>query len=60
MSTHVLSTAEKYCDRFVMIDQGSLKAKGTLAELRNLYGDKEASLADIYLGMTELAGEEHA
>ncbi len=60
MSTHVLSTAEKYCDRFVMIDQGSLKAKGTLAELRDLYGDKDASLADIYLGMTELAGEEHA
>ena len=25
MSTHVLSTAEKYCDRFVMIDHGKLK-----------------------------------
>lgn len=57
MSTHVLSTAEKHCDRFVMIDHGELQAQGTLAELKNNYGRDDASLSDIYLGMAGMEGE---
>ncbi|KRN88513.1 ABC transporter ATP-binding protein [Ligilactobacillus ceti] len=53
MSTHVLSTAEQTCDRFVMIDQGQLKASGTLAELQNEYQTYGDNLADIYLGLTQ-------
>ncbi len=59
MSTHVLSTAQEYCDRFVMIDQGQVTAKGDLASLRTQFGDETASLATIYLKLTE-AGEKHA
>ncbi len=59
MSTHVLSTAQEYCDRFVMIDQGQVTAKGDLASLRTQFGDETASLATIYLKLTG-AGEKHA
>ncbi|WP_409448541.1 AAA family ATPase, partial [Escherichia coli] len=34
MSTHILATAEKYCDRFVVLHEGKLRANGTMAELR--------------------------
>ena len=57
MSTHVLSTAEKYCDRFVMIDHGKLQASGTLEELKQNYGREDATLSDVYLGMADLEGE---
>lgn len=53
MSTHVLSTAQEYCDYFVLLHQGRIKAKGSLQELRTLYGNDSASLTDIYLGMTQ-------
>ena len=59
MSTHVLSTAQEYCDRFVMIDQGQVTAKGDLASLQTQFGDETASLATIYLKLTG-AGEKHA
>lgn len=59
MSTHVLSTAQEYCDHFVMIDQGQVTAKGDLASLRTQFGDETASLATIYLKLTG-AGEKHA
>ena len=57
MSTHVLSTAEKYCDRFVMIGHGKLQASGTLEELKQNYGREDATLSDVYLGMADLEGE---
>lgn len=57
MSTHVLSTAEKYCDRFVMIDHGKLQVSGTLEELKQNYGREDATLSDVYLGMADLEGE---
>src|SRR5699024_7107825 len=34
MSTHILATAEKYCDRFVIIHEGHIRAQGTINELR--------------------------
>lgn len=35
MSTHVLDTAEKVCDRFLIINKGELKETGTLDEIRH-------------------------
>jgi ABC-2 type transport system ATP-binding protein len=29
MSTHILATAEKYCDRFVVLHEGKLRATVT-------------------------------
>lgn len=53
MSTHILSTAQKYCDRFVIMHDGRIKAQGTLEELRALCGLHEASLDELYLALIE-------
>jgi len=54
MSTHILATAEKYCDRFIIMHEGKIKAFGTLEELRSVSQMKHASLDDIYLHLTEV------
>jgi len=33
MSSHILSTVEHYCDRFIMLDQGKMVAHGTLQDM---------------------------
>lgn len=53
MSTHVLSTAEQYCDRFVILHEGKMKAQGTMDELRENFGLVDASLEEIYIMATE-------
>lgn len=55
MSTHVLSSAERICDKFVIIDNGEVYAKGTLAELRTQLGMPQATLDEMY---TQLADKE--
>ena len=53
MSTHILATAEKYCDRFVILHNGKVKAQGTLEELREAFQLKGASLDEIYMELTK-------
>ncbi|OIK12366.1 multidrug ABC transporter ATP-binding protein [Bacillus sp. MUM 116] len=53
MSTHILATAEKYCDRFVILHEGKIRAKGTLTELRKEFSMPEASLDDLYIQLTK-------
>ncbi|TDQ42001.1 ABC transporter ATP-binding protein [Aureibacillus halotolerans] len=53
MSTHILSTAERYCDRFVILHDGEIKAFGTLDELRKQLELPVATLDDIYLQLTK-------
>lgn len=48
MSTHVLDTAERICDAFVMISGGRMVAKGTLTEIRGTAGMPEGSLFDCF------------
>ena len=50
-STHVLEVAEKLCTRIGIIADGSLKALGTLDELRS--GEIGASLEDLFLELTD-------
>ncbi len=50
-STHVLEVAEKLCTRIGIIADGSLKALGTLNELRS--GEMSASLEDLFLELTD-------
>ncbi|MCA0173457.1 ABC transporter ATP-binding protein [Bacillus sp. RAR_GA_16] len=52
MSTHILSTAERYCDRFVILHDGQIVMAGTMTELRNQIGNKAATLDDIYIEAT--------
>ncbi|WP_045519862.1 ABC transporter ATP-binding protein [Neobacillus niacini] len=53
MSTHILATAEKYCDRFVILHEGKVRAKGTLDELREQFSMPAASLDDLYIQLTK-------
>ncbi len=53
MSTHVLDAAEKMCDRFVILHHSQVRAMGNLAELRQAFGQEDASLNDIYIALTK-------
>ncbi|MDC3417267.1 ABC transporter ATP-binding protein [Aquibacillus salsiterrae] len=56
MSTHILATAERYCDRIVILHDGKVRAKGTLKDLREEFDMPSATLDDIYVQLTK---EEH-
>ncbi|QBK26828.1 ABC transporter ATP-binding protein [Ureibacillus thermophilus] len=53
MSTHVLSTAEKYCDRIIFLHEGRVRAQGTMNDLREAFGMPNATLDDLYIAMTK-------
>ncbi len=53
MSTHILATAEKYCDSFVILHEGQVRAKGTLKELQDQFGMPGAALDDLYIQLTK-------
>ncbi|WEV61019.1 ABC transporter ATP-binding protein [Streptococcaceae bacterium ESL0729] len=53
MSTHILSTAEKFCDKFVVLHDGRLVADGTIDDLRDKFKMPQASLDDIYIALTK-------
>lgn len=53
MSTHILATAERYCDRFVILHEGIIRAQGTLQELREQFNMHEATLDDLYIQLTK-------
>lgn len=52
MSTHILSTAEKYCDRIILLHEGRVRAQGTMMDLRQAFNMPHATLDDIYIAMT--------
>lgn len=53
MSTHILATAERYCDRFVILHEGEVRAHGTLEELREQFDMPRANLDDLYVQLTK-------
>lgn len=53
MSTHILATAEKYCDGFIILHNGEVRAQGTLRDLQSQFGMSGASLDDIYVKLTK-------
>lgn len=53
MSTHILATAERYCDRFIILHNGKVKAQGTLIELQEQFLMPEATLDDLYIQLTK-------
>ncbi|MBD8033910.1 MULTISPECIES: ABC transporter ATP-binding protein [Solibacillus] len=61
MSTHILSTAEKHCDRIILLHEGRVRAQGTMDDLRKAFGMQSATLDDLYIAMTkEQDNEQHA
>lgn len=53
MSTHILSTAEKHCDRIILLHEGRVRAQGTMDDLRGAFGMPNATLDDLYIAMTK-------
>ncbi|MCR2821071.1 ABC transporter ATP-binding protein [Lederbergia panacisoli] len=53
MSTHILATAERYCDGFIILHNGEVRAKGTLSELQEKFSMPGATLDDIYIQLTK-------
>lgn len=53
MSTHILATAERYCDRFILLHEGHVKLHGTLEELQDQANMPSARLDDLYVEVTK-------
>ena len=58
MSTHILATAEKYCDNFIIIHEGKILASEKLSDLRKEFNMADASLDEIYLALTTRGQDE--
>jgi len=52
VSTHLLDTAEKLCDRVIILAKGVKVAEGTLAELRTFSNMEGAGLEEVFLHLT--------
>lgn len=53
MTTHVLATAEKYCDKLILLHEGQIRAYGSMNDLRTALNMPGASLDELYIAMTE-------
>lgn len=58
MSTHILSTAERYCDRILLLHNGKIRAQGTMDDLRAVFNMPYATLDDLYIEMTKEQNDE--
>jgi len=52
VSTHLLDTAEKMCDRVIIMRRGKKIVEGTVDQLREMEGMEGKSLEDIFLSLT--------
>ena len=53
ISTHLLDTAEKLCDRVIIVARGKKVAEGTLEQLQQLSSREGQSLEEVFLALTE-------
>ncbi|PKR77598.1 ABC transporter ATP-binding protein [Halalkalibacillus sediminis] len=53
MSTHVLDTAERICDRFLLIAYGEMIANGDMKELQEMLNLPDAALFDCFEQLLE-------
>jgi ABC-2 type transport system ATP-binding protein len=57
VSTHLLDTAERLCDRVIILSKGRKLAEGTLDDLRKMSRSEGESLEDVFLKLTGEAYE---
>lgn len=57
VSTHLLDTAERLCDRVIIVHRGHKVAEGTPMELRQQTANVDANLEEIFLKLTREADE---
>jgi ABC-2 type transport system ATP-binding protein len=56
ISSHILSTIEKYCDRYVVLHRGHIVAHGDLDEIRLQTELPGASLDDLFYNLVQGEG----
>ncbi|SFS95840.1 ABC transporter ATP-binding protein [Marininema halotolerans] len=56
LCTHVLATAEKHADRFVLLREGQIALQGTLSEMQTQAGLPTASLDDLFVHVAKENG----
>jgi ABC-2 type transport system ATP-binding protein len=54
LSTHVLETAQRICDRFIILDNGRIIASGTMEQLQAQAGCPNKDLFAIFLKLREV------
>jgi ABC-2 type transport system ATP-binding protein len=57
ISTHLLDTAERLCDRVLIMARGRMIAEGTLAQLQESSHLEGQSLEEVFLALTEESHE---
>ncbi len=58
VSTHILATAERFCNRFVLLHEGRILLQGTLRQLQQQTQLEQASLDEIFMRVTEVSRDE--
>ena len=53
LSSHILSTIENYCDRFIVLHQGKIIAQGTLQEMASAAGHQGLSLEQLFYELVQ-------
>lgn len=53
MSSHILSTVERYCDKFVVLHNGRIRAAGTITEIQQQAGMEGEPLDDVFYELTK-------
>lgn len=56
MSSHILSTIEKYCDGYLILHRGRLVAQGNLHDVQQQAGLENAALEDVFYELIEGEG----
>ncbi|SCY27817.1 ABC transporter ATP-binding protein [Alkaliphilus peptidifermentans] len=59
MSTHVLDSAEKICDRFIVVNKGKVVFQGTLSEMKQKNNVENSSLLELFQLYVEENNESH-
>ena len=52
LSIHQLVDAERACDRFVLLSDGTVRGEGTLEDLRGLARVGQVGLEEVFLALT--------
>ncbi|AMK73712.1 MULTISPECIES: ABC transporter ATP-binding protein [Bacillus] len=53
VSTHILTMAEKYCDRVVFLHEGKVKVQGTIQEIQDQMKMNDVSLEEMFIGVVK-------
>lgn len=53
LSSHILSTIENYCDRFIVLHQGKIIAQGTLQEIAEQAGKPGLPLEELFYALIQ-------